>query len=266
MKKFDEAMAALNAAVNSGWSDFYHMREDDDLAGLRERADFKELLKKLEGVFVAPQPSLAFHSSDAWTEKCEVSPDGKGEKYLLSTMLAVTSGRGTSVNEALNYLRAAAQADGTAPNGTIYYMLNGDVRSKTRRWAFTSAVEQLKNLGVSAEILNGNLPPKKSNVMGAMAGISDFDWAASGSTILPGAICEHLTSCGGELAQHRGQTPCTQFLRFGAAGTSGAVQEPYALQQKFPDTIHPRLLRARLLAGRSVLSIRLGPVSIARRR
>ena len=234
LKQGDAAMNSLRAAIDAGWTDIYHTREDVDLATLRERPDFKELLKALEAKTLETQPARGFRSSYAWMQNGEIDPDGKGERYMLSTMLAVTSGRGTTVNEALKRLQEAKDADGKGPLGTIYYILNGDIRSKTRRWAFQSAVNQLMKLGVKAEIIEGVLPQKKSDVMGLMAGSADFDWNSSGSTILPGAICEHLTSCGGELAQHRGQTCCTQFLRFGAAGTSGAVEEPYALQQKFP--------------------------------
>ena len=43
-------------------------------------------------------------------------------------MLAVTSGRGNSVPEVIEYLRRAASADGTQPEGTIYYMQNSDRR------------------------------------------------------------------------------------------------------------------------------------------
>jgi hypothetical protein len=70
--------------------------------------------------------------------------------------------------------------------------------------------------------------------MGLMTGWPTFDFKASGSTILPGAICEHLTSSGGMMATIGGQTPLTDFLKFGAAGASGTVIEPIALQAKFP--------------------------------
>ncbi|HLX61672.1 MAG TPA: tetratricopeptide repeat protein [Planctomycetota bacterium] len=249
LKKFDEAMSALRAAVDAGWYDVYHTREDNDLAGLRERADFKDLLKTLEAQTLETQPTHGFRASYAWNEKGEIAADGKGEHYMLSTLLAETSGRGTSVNETLKYLRESAKADGTHPDGDVFFMLNGDIRSKTRRWGFASAVHQLAALGVHADILEGVLPKNMGSVMGLMAGSADFDWNSSGSVIAPGAICEHLTSCGGELAQHRGQTPCTQFLRFGAAGTSGAVQEPYAIQAKFPSPfIHVHYARGCTLA------------------
>jgi hypothetical protein len=67
-----------------------------------------------------------------------------------------------------------------------------------------------------------------------MAGVATFDWSESGSTILPGAICEHLTSSGGVLRAGAAQTPLTEFLRHGAAGASGTVKEPRAIQAKFP--------------------------------
>jgi hypothetical protein len=67
-----------------------------------------------------------------------------------------------------------------------------------------------------------------------MTGIADFDWPASGSTVVPGAICENLTSFGGIFTPAAGQTPLSEFLRAGAAGSSGTVIEPYAIQAKFP--------------------------------
>jgi hypothetical protein len=67
-----------------------------------------------------------------------------------------------------------------------------------------------------------------------MIGTASFDWSESGSTILPGAICEHFTSFGGDLRASASQTPLTVFLRHGAAGSSGTVVEPYAMADKFP--------------------------------
>ena len=90
---------------------------------------------------------------------------------------------------------------------------------------------------MDAEILEGTVPQGKNDVQGAMMGVADFDWKASGSTILPGAICEHFTSFGGDLHKGAGQTPLSELLRYGAAAASGTVTEPYALAQKFPDAM-----------------------------
>lgn len=160
--------------------------------------------------------------------------DAGGDHYWLSTMVAMTSGRGNSVHEAISYLSRSAQADGTMPNGTIYYARNPDLRSKAREPAYAGAVAALSQLGVDAEIVSGVLPSEKQDVQGLMTGIAYFRWKESESTILPGAICDNLTSFGGRLNERGGQSPLTDFLRYGAAGACGTVTEPYLINAKFP--------------------------------
>ena len=87
---------------------------------------------------------------------------------------------------------------------------------------------------MAAEILQGNVPEGKNDVQGAMLGVANFDWKASRSTILPGAICEHFTSFGGDMHASAGQTPLSELLRYGATAASGTVTEPYAIPHKFP--------------------------------
>ena len=87
---------------------------------------------------------------------------------------------------------------------------------------------------MAAEIVEGTLPEGKNDVQGAMLGVADFNWKASHSTILPGAICEHFTSFGGDMHASAGQTPLSELLRYGAAAASGTVTEPYAIPHKFP--------------------------------
>lgn len=178
-------------------------------------------------------PSRGYRSRYIWADEASkeaVVPGG----YWLSTMLAFTSGNGNSVAEAADYLTRAAQADGTHPAGTFYFVGNTGVRSTTRDRYFAAAVESLRGLGLDAEEIEGTLPLGKPDVQGAMIGHGNFNWRESHSRISPGAICEHLTSFGGNLVEGAGQTPLTEFLRYGAAGASGAVREPYTFQQKFP--------------------------------
>jgi hypothetical protein len=177
--------------------------------------------------------TLAFRGNRQYGDDGRATAAG-GRRYFLSTMLGVTAGRGNTPAEVVNYLRRAAEADGTQPKGTIYFVENSDIRSKARQDLFPAAVEQLKALGVAAEILPGTVPLNKPDVQGAVLGTATFDWKASGSTILPGAICEHFTSFGGVMSQGAGQTPLSELLRFGAAGASGTVTEPYAIPMKFP--------------------------------
>jgi hypothetical protein len=176
--------------------------------------------------------SIGFRGDRLYGPKGEVVASS-GQRYFLSMMLGVTAGRGNSLSEVLRYLQQSAAADGTHPKGTIYFVQNGDIRSKVRDSLFPGAVRELRNLGVAAEILEGTVPLNKNDVQGVMMGTVAFDWKASGSTILPGAICEHFTSFGGVMNGHD-QTPLSEFLRYGAAGASGAVTEPYSIPHKFP--------------------------------
>jgi len=216
-------LTMLHAAVTSGaplWmapeSNLYYRPVDD--AGL-------------------PAETRGFRSWYGWGRGGTLLEAG-GTRYLLAAMLGVTAGRGNSVAEIDAYLRSAAAADGSRPAGTIYFMTNADVRTTTRSRPFPAIVEALGALGVKAEVVNGTLPEGKRDVAGLMAGTPEFDWRASGSTIVPGAICENLTSFGGIFTPNAGQTPLSAFLRAGAAGSSGTVIEPFSLQAKFP---HPSI-------------------------
>jgi hypothetical protein len=152
-------------------------------------------------------------------------------------MLGVTQGRGNTVDEVISYLRRSTAADGTRPQGTIYFMWNKDIRSATRDQCFETVAAQINAIpgGARAKVLQGRLPDEAKDVTGLMIGTPDFNLAKSSIVIRPGAICENLTSNGGLLFDRKkDQTPLTEFLRNGAAGASGTVFEPYAIQAKFP--------------------------------
>ncbi len=187
----------------------------------------------ISGVRHTDQPTHGFHGWYGWGNRGELIESG-GQPYMLSTVLAVTSGRGNSVREAIGYLERSAAADGTHPKGTIYFARTDDVRSKARANGLLPAIEELQKLGVSAEEISSPLPNNRADVAGAMTGVANYSWGSTRSTILPGAICENFTSFGGQMAEGSGQTPFTEFLRYGAAGSSGTIEEPYAMPEKFP--------------------------------
>ena len=198
-----------------------------------------------EGV---PITTEGFRSWYGWGSDGRLLEAG-GNRYLLSVMLGVTAGRGNTVREVTAALERAAAADGTRPAGTIYLMTNGDIRTATRSGAFSATVRALARLGVNAEIVSGNLPERKRDVIGLTSGTATFDWPASQSRILPGAICENLTSFGGVFTATAPQTPLSEFIRAGAAGSSGTVIEPYSIQAKFPHPgIHVHYCRGASLA------------------
>jgi hypothetical protein len=128
-------------------------------------------------------------------------------------------------------------------------MENADVRTKTRRRQFEAVVSALADEGIHAEIEVGRIPQNETQIIGLTSGIANFNWATSGSQLLPGAFCDNLTSFGGVLQEKATQTPLSAFLRHGAAGACGTVTEPYALAHKFPHaTMHLHYARGCCLA------------------
>jgi hypothetical protein len=118
-----------------------------------------------------------------------------------------------------------------------------------RDTCYPQVAAEINRGGVRATVMPGRIPSRAKDVAGLMTGTESFDWPASGNVILPGAICEHLTSSGGMLAAHGGQTPLSVFLRAGAAGASGTVIEPRAVQAKFPlPSLHVHYTRGCSLA------------------
>jgi hypothetical protein len=256
-----EALDHLGAAVDAGWWNTAHTRRDPDLKSLHGLERFGELLDAMQGMEVPLQPTMAFRSGYAFKLSGEVVSQEEGISYLLCTMLAHVGPRSNTLGEALESLRRSVGADGSRPEGTVYYMKNKDIRSRVRQWGFHPARNALKKLGVAAEILEGKLPRKKADVIGAMVGTARFDWTGSESTIRAGAICEHLTSMGGVMSG-AGQTLLSEWIRAGAAGSSGTVTEPYGIQAKFPSPfIHVHYVRGASLAEAFYQSVQ-GPYQL----
>ncbi len=229
---------SINVRSDRGEAVPYWMKGNASINGLTYL--YQAVLEKnwqnylsLDANLYAKSNGQGFRGSYGWTSS-GLPTNLPGRRYILSTMLAVTSGRGNTVEEVHKYLSLAASADSTHPPGTIYLMENNNIRSDVREWAFTSTVRDLERIGVEGRIETGRIPFGRLDVMGAVVGTATFDWKRSGSKMLPGAICEHLTSRGGDLRSSAGQTPLSEFLRNGAAGSSGTVSEPYAIQAKFP--------------------------------
>jgi hypothetical protein len=177
-----------------------------------------------------------------------------GNRYLMSTIVGLTTGKGNSVGEVIGYLRRSQRADGTAPEGTIYFS-NGapggapEPRVEARKPLFDAAIAELKALGVKAQTFDAIIPERKDDIAGAMLGNARFDWSSGRNVILPGAIVENFTSYGAEIPNTQNHTLLTELLAAGAAGSSGTVVEPYALIQKFPNPfIHVHYARGCTLA------------------
>ncbi|MHC4874253.1 MAG: hypothetical protein ACYTFY_20570 [Planctomycetota bacterium] len=230
----EKAVKSINDARKGGLFEYISVTSETDFAPLKKLDSFKAVISKMkESDFTIPSP-LEFSSNNFHKKDGSAGTEKTGRRYLLSMVLGVTSGRGNTADEVIKMLERSRKAEGTNPDGTIYIAKNGGVRSTTREWAFAKTIEQLKKQGIKAEIVEGKLPQKKTDIAGAVLGTAAFDWKKSESIILPGAVCEHLTSFGGRLFKSAGQTPISEHIRHGASGSSGTVAEPYAIQAKFP--------------------------------
>jgi len=238
-----EALEALQQAVDHGWSNSLQTRNDRYLQVLSGDPSWQPLLDRMEAHNGPFQAAHGFSSRYEWTGATEPVDTFRSDSlssYYLATMLAYTGTYGNSVPEVKDYLTAARASDGTQPDGTVYLLVNNDVRSETRQPLFLETVAALERRGRRAAILtrgreqqDGILPQGKQDVIGAVVGGKSYKWQSSGSRLLPGAIAESLTSYGAKFSS-RSQTKLTEFLRYGAAGSSGAVAEPFSIQAKFP--------------------------------
>ncbi len=237
--RWDAAWEALDAAIRKGWSFRKYTREDEAFAKAADELPFQTRLATMPDTAWPRHRSREFRASLNWAPNgMPVASPQWGMRYFLSTVLAVTRGAGTTPAEAMDSLQRAHDADFTQPQGCVYFTLTGDVRTRTREPGFATAIDELKRLGLEAEVVEDKLPKNRDDVAGLMIGAANYEWTPTQSRILPGAICENLTSFGGKMDQQGGQTKLSELLRAGAAGSSGTVTEPYAIQAKFP---HPSI-------------------------
>lgn len=232
----EEALAAIRLLAERAPIDQRMFAETSDFDSLKENAEFKAALAGLPETAPERMPPLPFSSRTTYgVNGLPVGDEKEGVKLLMSACLAVTHpGRGNTVAEAVEMLRRAAAADGSGGPAEFYFSASEDVRAKTRQPLVPTAALLLRALGHEVFVDREPLPRGKENLMGAMLGSAAYDWKSQGNTILPGGIVENLTSTSGVLHQPDGQTPMTDLIRAGAAGTSGTVVEPFALQFKFP--------------------------------
>lgn len=232
----EQARRALVSAIRSGWCYRSHTREDPLLKNVRSDPLVRGLIDRIPDEPWEFLPTTGFSSRFFWGPGGGINsqPD-QGNQYLLCTMLGVNWNNGNSELEIIHSLRESAGADFTRPEGTFFFSETQDVRTTTRKPNNEAAISRLVKMGMKAEICYTPMP-MHSRVAGASLGTPKFAWSDSAnSRIAPGAICENLTSYGGWFTQDS-QTTLAELIRYGAAGSSGTVFEPFAIQFKFP---HP---------------------------
>ena len=177
-----------------------------------------------------------FDSNITWKNGVP-STASDAHQYFIGASLGYTGERGNSVAEILAMIDRSVAVDGTHPAGTFYYMQTGDVRSEVRDPYFPTVVADIANLGGSAEHLYAVLPDGRHDCLGVLTGWAAPNIDGTDMTLLPGSICDHLTSWAATF-DIGSQTKMSRWIAKGASGTWGTVEEPCAMDGKFP---HPRV-------------------------
>ncbi|HUN24821.1 MAG TPA: TIGR03790 family protein [Steroidobacteraceae bacterium] len=139
-------------------------------------------------------------------------------------------------------------SDDSTPFGTAYLLDTSDRARDVRAATFVST-SLYAPLSVNIQIVEGNEILNRDDVLFYFTGVP---WVHGLETLrfLPGAIADHLTSYGGDLAGWSAQMSSLAWLEAGATGSYGTVVEPCDFPGKFPDI--PIVIR-RYLAGETLI-------------
>lgn len=233
-----QAIRRIEQSIQGGWQYRDHLLNDPAFVSLVGDKDFQRIAKRCKELPTDYLPTRGFDARTFYTSNTLGSTNPQnGVSYMLSMVLAITRDLGITPFEAKQNLQTSIRADYSHPAGSFIFTKTDDVRTKTREPGFAMAISKLQSRGMKARVVEQELPPRGEECSGVMVGSPQFSWNQSGSKLLPGSIAENLTSLGGAMTTHS-QTKATEFLRFGAAASSGAVTEPYSIQNKFP---HPMI-------------------------
>ena len=124
------------------------------------------------------------------------------------------------------------RSDNTQPNGTAYLMSTGDRNRNVRARFYPFIERKFKNV-FNVKVVKSDILKNKNDVMFYFTGLSRVKDITT-NRYLPGAIADHLTSSGGSLLSTN-QMPADDWLRAGATGSYGTVEEPCNFPSKFPN-------------------------------
>ncbi len=158
----------------------------------------------------------------------------QARRSFIGCSLGWTGVNGNTVEEIIDMIDRSAPVDGTFPDGTFYLMETTDpARSGPRAPAFDDVVAAIEDLDGQAEHLFAVLPAGRHDCLGVMTGWATPDIDGTDMTLLPGSICDHLTSYAATF-DDASQVKMSRWIAKGASGTWGAIEEPCNYSGKFP--------------------------------
>lgn len=179
----------------------------------------------------SPSAAAAFSANSSWLGGA-VSTSPNARRYYIAAQLGYTGLRGNTLGEVLTMIDRAASADGTHPPGTFYFMNTTDTIRNVRSPQFAPTVADITGRGGNAVVLNAVLPDFTTDNLGILTGWPDPPVDGSAIAPQPGSFCDHLTSWAATF-DNSSQVKLSSWIRRGAAGSAGAVEEPCNYTGKF---------------------------------
>lgn len=154
---------------------------------------------------------------------------------------------GPTLDAARALIDRGRSADETRPTGTAYLVSTSDEARNVRAQGYAETIRELGGL-LRIESPSADFIRDRFDVLFYFTGLREVPHLAT-NAFRPGAIADHLTSTGGQLADSH-QMSILRWLEAGATGSYGAVTEPCNFLAKFPDV---RTLMRAYLTGSTLL-------------
>ena len=178
--------------------------------------------------------NFAIHHSQVWTILTGTSPTPTVQWYM-GGMIAYTGQFGMPPEQVIKNLQRTVAADGTKPQGTIYFEDSGDdARSGSRKIYWPTVQNYMTVHGIPWTQEASQLPVNHQDVMGAQCGYVGYIVPQS-SKYLPGSWSDNFTSWSEIYYTDPGplENPNGKFIQAGCAATGGTVMEPMSNPGRF---------------------------------
>jgi uncharacterized protein (TIGR03790 family) len=154
-----------------------------------------------------------------------------------SNSFLVTMITASNLPSAMQIIDSGVGSDFTFPTQTVFLAKSGDVDRNVRYVEFDNAIFNARlRGGYSLQRTNASGPAGLGTLLGFQGGA--YSYPVPGSTFVPGALADNLTSYGGLiLTDNAGQLSILSLLAAGAAGSYGTVTEPCNYLEKFPSPL-----------------------------
>lgn len=184
--------------------------------------------------YASLNPVVEFSANTGWSQGQPTSAD-PAPRYFIGAVLGYSGPIGNTTTETLALIARSVAADGTRPPGTFYFMRTADnMRSSPRHGYFPGTIADIQALGGQAVQLNDWMPYGRLDCLGVMTGAASPGIANVTYGLVPGAFCDHMTSFAAAF-DVGAQEKVSAWIRKGASGTWGTVEEPCATLGKFPN-------------------------------